>query len=197
MTPALFRSASLFQVCASVAFTGCSYKGPPNHYKARFDTSQGAFVIEVKREWAPIGADRFYELVKSGFYDEARFFRVAPGFVIQWGIARDPMLNSQWKDKVIPDDPVKEGNLAGYVSFASRGPNTRTTQVFVNLANNIQLDGMGFAAFGRITEGLDIIPRIFAGYTQQPDQAQIETQGNAYLNQSFPKLDYIKAARIE
>jgi peptidyl-prolyl cis-trans isomerase A (cyclophilin A) len=197
MTPALFRSASFLLFCASAVFTGCSYNGPPAHYTARFDTSQGAFVIEVKHEWAPIGADRFYELVKSGFYDEARFFRVAPGFVIQWGIARDPMLNSQWKDKVMPDDPVKEGNLAGYVSFASRGPNTRTTQIFVNLANNIQLDSMGFAAFGRITEGLDVIPRIYAGYRESPDQSLIETQGNAYLNQSFPKLDYIKTARIE
>ena len=197
MTPALLRFPSFLLLCGSALFTGCSSGGPPEHYRARFDTTQGAFVIDVKREWAPVGADRFYELVKSGFYDEARFFRVAPGFVIQWGIARDPILNSQWKDKIIPDDPVKEGNLAGYVSFASRGPNTRTTQIFVNLANNLQLDSMGFAAFGRITDGLDVIPRIYAAYRESPAQDQIEAQGNAYLNQNFPKLDYIKTARIE
>lgn len=198
MTSTYFKP-TIFFVSTALLSTGCSSfgTGAPNHYQARFDTSKGPFVIEVKREWAPIGADRFYQLVKSGFYDEARFFRVAPGFVIQWGIARDPILNSQWKEKVIPDDPVKEGNLAGWVSFASSGPNTRTTQVFVNLANNLQLDSMGFSAFGHITEGLDVIARIYTGYGEQPVQSLIETQGNAYLKQNFPNLDYIKTARIE
>ncbi|HMD47979.1 MAG TPA: peptidylprolyl isomerase [Bryobacteraceae bacterium] len=198
MKPASLKSIFLAILSSAALLSSCSSSGTPAQYRARFDTSQGAFVIEVKREWAPIGADRFYQLVKSGFYDEARFFRVAPGFVIQWGIARDPILNSQWKDKIIPDDPVKEANMAGYVSFASRGPNTRTTQIFLNLANNLQLDSMGFAAFGRVTEGLDVFSRIYAGYSAQPpDQALIEQQGNAYLGQNFPKLDYIKTARIE
>lgn len=198
MKPAFLKSIFLAIVCSAALLTSCSSSGTPAQYRAKFDTSQGAFVIEVKREWAPIGADRFYELVKSGFYDEARFFRVAPGFVIQWGIARDPILNSQWKDKIIPDDPVKESNMSGYVSFASRGPNTRTTQIFLNLANNLQLDSMGFAAFGHVTEGLDVFSRMYAGYSAQPpDQALIEQQGNAYLRQNFPKLDYIKTARIE
>src|SRR5271166_641557 len=193
MKPASLKSIFLAILSSAALLSSCSSSGTPAQYRARFDTSQGAFVIEVKREWAPIGADRFYQLVKSGFYDEARFFRVAPGFVIQWGIARDPILNSQWKDKIIPDDPVKEANMAGYVSFASRGPNTRTTQIFLNLANNLQLDSMGFAAFGRVTEGLDVFSRIYAGYSAQPpDQALIEQQGNAYLGQNFPKLDYIK-----
>src|SRR5579862_3345347 len=127
MSPSLSKPVVLF-LCAALFLSGCSSSGgAPAQYKAKFDTSKGVFVIEVKREWAPIGADRFYELVKSGFYDEARFFRVAPAFVIQWGLARDPKLTAQWKDKVIPDDPVKASNLPGWVSFASRGANTRTT----------------------------------------------------------------------
>src|SRR5271154_4538861 len=182
----------------ALLLSGCSSTGGvPAQYRVKLDTTKGPIVIEVKREWAPVGADRFYELVKSGFYDEARFFTVAPGFVIQWGIARDPMLNSQWKDKVIPDDPVKDSNLAGYVSFSSRGPNTRTTQVFINLANNMQLDQSGFAAFGHVVEGLDAVARIYSGYGEQPAQPMIESQGNIYLVQNFPKLDYIKTARIE
>jgi len=197
MKPAFLKSILLAIVFSAALLTSCSSSGTPAQYRARFDTTQGVFVIDVTRKWAPLGADRFYELVKSGFYDQARFFRVAPGFVIQWGIARDPILNSLWKDKVIPDDPVKEANMSGYVSFASRGPNTRTTQIFVNLANNLQLDGMGFAAFGKVTEGLDVIGRMYGGYRESPDQSKIEEQGNAYLTQNFPKLDYIKTARIE
>ena len=198
MKPAFLKPILLTFVSCAALLTSCSSSRTPAQYRAKFDTSQGAFVIEVKREWAPIGADRFYELVKSGFYDDARFFRVAPDFVIQWGIARDPILNSLWKDKVIPDDPVKESNMVGYVSFASRGPNTRTTQIFFNLANNLQLDGMGFAAFGRVIQGMDVFGRIYAGYSANPPaQNLIEEQGNAYLRQNFPKLDYIKTARIE
>jgi peptidyl-prolyl cis-trans isomerase A (cyclophilin A) len=197
MTPT-YSKPTIFFISTALFVTGCSSTGgAPEQYKAKFDTSKGAFVIEVKREWAPIGADRFYELVKSGFYNDARFFRVAPGFVIQWGIAGDPKLTSQWKDKIIPDDPVKASNLAGYVSFASRGPNTRTTQVFINLANNTQLDGMGFAVFGHVSQGLDVVAHIYSGYGQQPEQPLIESQGNTYLQQSFPNLDYIKTARIE
>ncbi len=191
--------STIFFVCCATILTGCSSRhgAAPNQYKVKFDTSRGPFVIEVHREWAPLGADRFYELVERGFYDQARFFRVVPGFVVQWGIAKDPMLTAQWRTKEIPDDPVKESNLPGYVSFATSGPNTRTTQLFINMANNMRLDGMGFAAFGRVTEGLDVVAHLYAGYGEQPQQNMIESQGNAYLERDFPKLDYIQTARVE
>ncbi len=194
MKPTIF-----FLLCATL-LTGCSsspHGAAPKEYKVKFDTSRGSFVIEVHREWAPLGADRFYELVERGFFDEARFFRVVPGFVVQWGIAKDAQMTAQWRTKEIPDDPVKESNLAGYVSFATSGPNTRTTQLFINMANNMRLDAMGFASFGKVTEGLDVVAHLYAGYGEQPQQNLIESQGNAYLERDFPKLDYIKTARVE
>jgi peptidyl-prolyl cis-trans isomerase A (cyclophilin A) len=192
MKPALFSL-----LCAAILLTGCSSSTAPSQYRVKFDTSKGMFVVEVHRDWAPFGADRFYQLVKSGFYDDARFFRVVPGFVVQWGINKDPQVTAQWQSKTIPDDPVKESNLAGYVSFATSGPNTRTTQVFVNLANNMRLDSMGFAAFGRVIQGLEVVAHLYSGYGEQPQQNLIESEGNAYLQQNFPNLDYIKTARVE
>jgi peptidyl-prolyl cis-trans isomerase A (cyclophilin A) len=187
-----------FLLCAAI-LTGCSSSSStaPSQFRTKFDTSKGVFVIEVHRDWAPLGADRFYQLVKSGFYDDARFFRVVPGFVVQWGINKDPQVTAQWRGKEIPDDPVKESNLGGYVSFATSGPNTRTTQLFINLANNMSLDSRGFAAFGRVIQGMDVVARLYPGYGEQPQQNLIESQGNAYLQQNFPNLDYIKTARIE
>ena len=191
------KRISFFLLCA-VFLTGCSSSGKaPSQFRTKFETSRGVFVVEVHRDWAPLGADRFYQLVKSGFYDDARFFRVVPGFVVQWGINKDPLMTAQWRDKTIPDDPAKEGNLAGYMSFATSGPNTRTTQLFINLANNLRLDSMGFAAFGRVIDGSDVVARLYSGYGEQPRQDLIESQGNAYLQQNFPNLDYIKAARVE
>jgi peptidyl-prolyl cis-trans isomerase A (cyclophilin A) len=184
-------------LCAAILLTGCSSSTAPSQYRVKFDTSKGMFVVEVHRDWAPFGADRFYQLVKSGFYDDARFFRVVPGFVVQWGINKDPQVTAQWQSKTIPDDPVKESNLAGYVSFATSGPNTRTTQVFVNLANNMRLDSMGFAAVGRVIQGLDVVAHLYSGSGEQPQQNLIESEGNAYLQQNFPNLDYIKTARVE
>jgi peptidyl-prolyl cis-trans isomerase A (cyclophilin A) len=169
----------------------------PAQFKVRFETSKGPFVLEVHRDWAPNGVDRFYELVQSGYYDEARFFRVVPNFVVQWGINKDPKVSQQWRQNNIPDDRVKESNRMGYITYAKRGPGTRTTQLFINLADNVSLDAMGFAPFGRVTEGMNVVQNLYSGYGQTPQQDLIQLQGNAYLESRFPKLDYIKTARVE
>jgi peptidyl-prolyl cis-trans isomerase A (cyclophilin A) len=169
----------------------------PATYRARFETSKGAFVIEVTREWAPIGADRFYNLVKNGFYDDQRFFRVIPGFMVQWGMNGNPVVTKAWDSARLQDDPVKQSNRAGYISFAAESrPNTRGTQVFINFVDNVRLDKIGFAPFGRVVEGMDVVLKINAQHREEPDQALIESQGNAYLNRVFPALDFIKAATI-
>jgi peptidyl-prolyl cis-trans isomerase A (cyclophilin A) len=187
--------------CCLVVFallSACSKSSQaPAEFKVRFDTSKGQFVIEVHREWAPNGVDRFYELVKDGYYDEARFFRVVPNFVVQWGINKDPKVSRQWSQNSIPDDPVKESNHRGYITYAKRGPDTRTTQLFINLADNVSLDAMGFAPFGKLTEGMDVVQNLYSGYGQTPQQNLIQFQGNAYLESQFPRLDYIKTARVE
>lgn len=169
----------------------------PETYKARFDTSAGAFVVEVHRAWAPKGADRFYNLVKNGFYDGCRFFRVVPHFMVQFGINGNPAVQTHWADANISDDPVKESNTRGTISFATRGPNTRTTQVFINFGGNGSLDRQGFAPFGRVVSGMDVVDKINAQYGEQPNQGQMQAKGNAYLNSAFPKLDYVKSAAIE
>jgi len=175
----------------------------PESYKVEFETTSGVFTIEVTRAWAPNGADRFYNLVKNGFYDETRFFRVLPGFVAQWGISGDPEVAEVWGEANIKDDPVKESNKAGSVSYAMRGPGTRTTQVFINLNDNsASLDGRGFAPFGRVTEGMEIVERLHSGYGDGPPrgngpyQARLQEDGNAYLEEFFPKLDHIKKATL-
>jgi cyclophilin family peptidyl-prolyl cis-trans isomerase len=174
----------------------------PAVYRARFATSAGDFVIEVHRDWAPRGADRFYELVKGGYFDGQRFFRVLSGFMAQFGIHGDPKVSATWRERRIPDDPVLQSNTRGMVSFATAGPNTRTTQVFINYANNASLDGMGFAPFGRVVEGMEVVDRLFAGYGEGaprgrgPDQGRIQAEGNAYLEHEFPKLDSVKRATI-
>lgn len=170
-------------------------QAPPD-FKARFDTSKGPFVVEVHRDWAPHGVDRFYELLQSGYYDEARFFRVLPGFVVQWGIAKDPKVSAQWRQKTIPDDPVKQSNRLGHITYAKSGPDTRTTQLFINLADNVSLDATGFAPFGKVIEGMDVVQNLYAGYRQTPQQNLIQLQGNDYLQSQFPQLDYIKTARV-
>jgi peptidyl-prolyl cis-trans isomerase A (cyclophilin A) len=170
----------------------------PPVYKATFDTSVGSFVIEVHREWAPKGADRFYNLVKNGFFDNARFFRVMPGFMVQFGINGDPEIQKHWANANLQDDPVTQKNLRGYVTFAKTGaPNSRSTQVFINFADrNTFLDSQGFAPFGQVISGMDIVDKINAGYGEQPDQMRIQAEGNKYLNSQFPKLDYVTKARI-
>lgn len=145
----------------------------------------------------PKGADRFHELVSAGFYDECRFFRVVPGFMVQWGMNGDPSVYAKWKDKEFADDPVKKSNTRGMMSFASRGPNTRTTQVFINFADkNARLDGLGFAPFAEVVEGMEVVDKINSQYGENPQQPSIEAKGNEYLNARFPKLDYIKKATI-
>lgn len=180
-----------------VALCACSKSAQaPAEFKVRFDTSRGPFVVEVHRAWAPHGVDRFYELVKSGYYDEARFFRVVPNFVVQWGINKDPKVSRQWSQNYIPDDPVKESNRRGYITYAKRGPDTRTTQLFLNLVDNVSLDATGFAPFGKVIEGMDVVENLYSGYGQTPQQNLIQLQGNAYLDSQFPKLDYIKTTRV-
>jgi peptidyl-prolyl cis-trans isomerase A (cyclophilin A) len=175
----------------------------PDTYRAKFTTSKGDFVIEVTRAWAPHGADRFYNLVKNGFYDDQRFFRVVYGFMVQWGIHGDPSLNSVWSVARIPDDPVTQKNLRGYVTFAMAGPNTRTSQVFINFADkNTSLDSQGFAPLGKVVEGMEVVNKLFSAYGEGapsghgPDQNRIQKEGNAYLTKSFPKLDFIKTATL-
>jgi cyclophilin family peptidyl-prolyl cis-trans isomerase len=174
----------------------------PATFKVNLDTSKGAAVIEVQRDWAPNGADRFYNLVKNGFYDEARFFRVISGFMVQFGINADPKLSAQWRMANIPDDPVKQSNKRGYITFATAGPNTRTTQVFINFGDNAPLDRQGFAPFGQVTTGMNVVDMFFSGYGEGapqgrgPNQGRVQTEGNAYLTKDFPNLDYIKKATI-
>jgi peptidyl-prolyl cis-trans isomerase A (cyclophilin A) len=170
----------------------------PNVYKAKFDTTAGVFVIEVHAEWAPNGADRFYNLVKNGYYDGCRFFRVIPGFMAQFGINGDPAIQRYWQSATMPDDPVKQGNTRGFVSYGkSAAPNSRTTQVFINYADNSRLNRDGFAAFGKVISGMDVVDKIYNIYREKPEQGRIQTEGNAYLTKTFPKLDYIKKATIE
>ncbi len=175
----------------------------PDAYRARFDTSAGVFVIEVSRASAPLGADRFYNLVKNGFYDEARFFRAIEGFMVQFGIHGDPAVSSVWRNARINDDPVKGTNAPMTITFATAGPNTRTTQVFVNFGNNGALDKQGFAPFGKVVTGSDVVNKIFTGYGEGPprgkgpEQGRIQMEGNAYLSKEFPKMDYVKKATID
>lgn len=174
----------------------------PATYKARFDTSAGVFAVEVTRAQAPLGADRFYNLVKSGFYDGTRFFRVISGFMVQFGIHGDPAVAAAWRGARIQDDPVKGTNSPMTITFATGGPNTRTTQVFINFGNNAALDKQGFAPFGRVIEGEDVVRKIFSGYGEGaprgkgPEQGRIQAEGNAYLTKEFPKMDYVKSATI-
>jgi len=168
----------------------------PASFRVRFETGGGPFVVEVTRAWAPHGADRLYNLVRHGFYDGARFFRVVPGFVVQFGLSGDPAVSARWRPATIADDPVTQHNTRGTITFATAGPNTRTTQLFINYRDNSRLDGMGFAPLGRVVEGMDVVDHIYAGYGERPDQGRIEAQGNAYLAAQFPHLDSITRATI-
>ena len=175
----------------------------PATYKAKFDTSKGTFVIQVTRAWAPQGADRFYNLVKNGFYDNVRFFRVISGFMVQFGINGNPATMAHWREAQIKDDPVRQSNKRGMITFATAGPNTRTTQVFINFGNNAGLDGQGFAPFGQVVSGMKVVDALYAGYGEGapqgrgPEQGRLQAEGNAYLSKSFPKMDFIKKATIE
>jgi cyclophilin family peptidyl-prolyl cis-trans isomerase len=174
----------------------------PATYKVRFETSKGAFVVDVNREWAPNGADRFYNLVKNGFYDGVRFFRVLDGFMAQFGISGDPKISAPWREARIQDDPVRQSNRRGFITYAMAGPNTRTSQVFINYGDNSALDRQGFAPFGQVTSGMNVVDALYNGYGegaprgQGPDQGRVQTEGNAYLMKNFPRLDFVKKATI-
>lgn len=174
----------------------------PDTFKAVFDTTKGKFTITVTRSLAPLGADRFYNLVKSGYFKDVAFFRVISGFMVQFGIHGDPSVSAAWRQANIQDDPVKGSNTRGTITFATAGPNTRTTQLFINFADNTGLDGQGFAPFGKVTDGMDVVDKINSEYGEGapggngPNQGLIQEQGNAYLKKNFPDLDYIKSATI-
>jgi peptidyl-prolyl cis-trans isomerase A (cyclophilin A) len=174
----------------------------PDEYKVQFSTTRGDFVVTVTRAWAPLGADRFYNLVQHHFYDNASFFRVLPGFMAQFGISAYPAINKVWEPAVIKDDPVTQSNVRGYITFATGGPNTRTTQVFINFGDNKRLDPDGFAPFGLVTDGMKVVDMLYDQYGEGapsgggPDQEQIQKQGKPYLDKGWPKLDFIKTATI-
>jgi peptidyl-prolyl cis-trans isomerase A (cyclophilin A) len=175
----------------------------PDSFRARFSTTQGDFVIVVHRAWAPRGADRFYNLVRSGFYDGVRFFRVIPGFMAQFGIHGDTAVTAAWRPRVIPDDPVLRSNQRGMVTYATAGPGTRTTQIFINYRDNNRLDASGFAPFGQVVEGMDVVDKLYGGYGEGapqghgPDQYRLNIEGEKYLARQFPRLDKIKTVRVE
>jgi peptidyl-prolyl cis-trans isomerase A (cyclophilin A) len=175
----------------------------PATYKAKFDTSKGAFVVEVQRDWAPNGADRFYNLVKNGYFDDARFFRVVSDFMVQFGINGDPAVNAAWRPARIKDDPVRQSNKKGFITYATSGPDSRTTQVFINFKDNAGLDGQGFAPFGRVISGMSVVESLNGEYGdgaprgRGPDQGRLQMEGNAYLAKEFSRMDFIRKATIE
>jgi peptidyl-prolyl cis-trans isomerase A (cyclophilin A) len=192
----LIASVALLLGACSAGAQKLPNETAPATYRVTLDTSRGSVVVEVTRADAPIGADRFYNLVKAKYFDGARFFRVIPGFMAQFGLAADPAVSKTW-DVPIQDDPVKASNVRGALTFAATGaPNSRSTQLFINFGNNGRLDSMRFAPFGKVVSGLEFVDQIYSGYGEQPDQGRITAEGNAYLEKEFPRLDYIKAARI-
>jgi peptidyl-prolyl cis-trans isomerase A (cyclophilin A) len=192
----LIASVALLLGACSAGAQKLPNETAPATYRVTLDTSRGSVVVEVTRADAPIGADRFYNLVKAKYFDGARFFRVIPGFMAQFGLAADPAVSKTW-DVPIQDDPVKASNVRGALTFAATGaPNSRSTQLFINFGNNGRLDSMRFAPFGKVVSGLEFVDQIYSGYGEQPDQGRITAEGNAYLEKEFPRLDYIKTARI-
>eukprot|EP00823_Brevimastigomonas_motovehiculus_P002224 TRINITY_DN1393_c0_g1_i1.p1 TRINITY_DN1393_c0_g1~~TRINITY_DN1393_c0_g1_i1.p1 ORF type:complete len:196 (+),score=43.08 TRINITY_DN1393_c0_g1_i1:160-747(+) len=192
---------SLLLLCLFYLLTLTATASAPDHFVVRFETtaslSPSFFRLSVDRKYAPLGVDRFYELVKEGYYDNSAFFRYVPNFVVQFGIAGDPAISRKWINATIPDDPVLLSNTVGTIAFATGGPNTRTTQVYINFRDNSRLDKLGFSAFGNVTEGMEVARGVYAGYGELPDQDTIYEQGNSYLHKSFPLLTYITRCIIE
>jgi peptidyl-prolyl cis-trans isomerase A (cyclophilin A) len=171
----------------------------PDSFDVVFETSKGNFTVRARRAWAPHGVDRFHYLVANGFYDDVRFFRVVPGFVVQFGINGNPTVSAVWENRNFADDPVTSGNKKGRMTYAKAdAPNSRSTQLFINLADNDALDGMGFAAIGDVVEGMSVVEALNGEYGDTPrsQQGQMVMRGNAFLAESYPRLDYIKTARI-
>ena len=176
----------------------------PDVFKINLDTSKGAVVIEIYRGWGPIGVDHLYNLVKLGFYDGDYFFRYVKNFIVQFGINGDPKINNHWRDINLLDDPVKQSNVRGTLTYATSGPRTRSTQLFINLRNNQGLDKDGFTPLGKVVSGMDVVEKFYSSYGDMPDQggqgpdsSKIEMQGNEYLTSHFPRLDFIKKATIQ
>jgi peptidyl-prolyl cis-trans isomerase A (cyclophilin A) len=173
----------------------------PDVFRVRFETTRGSFVVEAHRAWAPLGVDRFHYLVRNGFYDGTRFFRVLNGFMAQFGINGDPRITASWRDRKIIDDPPKQSNVRGAVSFASAGPQSRTTQLFINFRDNVGLD-KDYPPIGKVVEGMAAVDSLWKGYGEGapmgngPEQERVMTEGERYLSKEFPKLDEVKAARI-
>jgi len=192
--PAAHHAASLLDPATATA---------PAVFSTKFTTTQGDFVIEVHRSWAPRGADRFYNLARMGFFDDTRFFRAIEGFMVQFGIPGDPTVAAKWRDANLDDDPVTQSNLRGFVTFAQSGsPNSRSTQIFITYNNHTRLDASGFAPFGRVVKGMDVVDSLYKGYGEGapdghgPSQARIQAEGNAYLDAEFPKLDRILTTEV-
>ena len=201
------NARAIVALTALGCLVGCRSKpkeiGPaPATFRVRFNTTKGDFVVLVHRDWAPRGADRFWELTKMRFYDGNYFFRVLPNFIVQWGISGDPKVAKDWSVLTISDDPPKVSNKLGTVTFATAGPNSRTTQLFVNLNDNSRLDAQGFTPFGEVSEGMTVVQNLYAGYGEGaprgpgPDQNAITDIGNAYLEEHFPRLDQIKKTQV-
>lgn len=190
------------QTSAALSDPSLANEQAPEKYRAKFTTTKGDFTVEVERALAPAGADRFYNLVKCGFFDGTKFFRTVDGFMVQWGIHGTPSVSAAWRQAKIKDDPVKSTNTRGAITYAMAGPNTRTTQVFINFGDNSRLDGSGFASFGKVVSGMDVVDSLYKGYGEGaprgsgPDQGRIQLEGNAYLDAEFPKLDAVKHAEI-
>jgi peptidyl-prolyl cis-trans isomerase A (cyclophilin A) len=198
-TARLFAAASI----AALLFASARHAAAADEpYRVKFETSEGDFIVEVHPDWAPLGAARFKELVEAKFYDDCRFFRVIDGFMAQFGMNGDPEVNTKWRDMKIKDDPNKKSNTRGMMTFATSGKDSRTTQLFVNFGDNSQLDQQGFSPFAEVVEGMDVVDKLYDGYGEGaprgrgPRQDLIAQQGNEYLNDKFPMLDYIKTARI-
>jgi peptidyl-prolyl cis-trans isomerase A (cyclophilin A) len=198
------RSEALLAGVLALA-SGCSKSAKvvvPEVYRAQFATSQGDFVVEVTRAWAPRGADRFHELLRIHYFDQGRFFRVLPGFIAQFGIHRDFDVHGKWRTLMIPDDTPQQKNLRGTLSFAKSGPNTRSTEVFINLSDNQVLDDQGFVPFGKVVQGMEAVDKLYSGYGELapegkgPNITRIEDEANEYMVPRFPKLDYITRARL-
>ena len=175
----------------------------PDVFQARFETSKGNFVIQAHRAWAPHGADRFYNLIRAGFFNDSRFFRVRAGYIAQFGIAGDPTIAAIWKDKTIPDDPVLQSNKRGFIAYAMTGPNARTTQLYIDLADNSRLDGEGFAPIGQVIEGMEVVDKLYSGYGENAGggmrggkQGKIFEGGNMYMDREYPELDKLITAKI-
>ncbi|MBN2369684.1 MAG: peptidylprolyl isomerase [Vicinamibacteria bacterium] len=200
MTPA--RTTPAHETHPALLDPSLARETSPPAFKVRFDTTKGEFVLDVTRAWAPRGADRIYNLARVGYFDGVTFFRVISGFMAQFGIHGDPKVSAAWRDARIPDDPVKQSNQRGFVSFATAGPNTRTTQLFINFGDNSALDSQGFAPIGRVVEGMDVVDSLYSGYGEGaprgmgPDQGRAQHEGNAYFRRDFSRLDYIKKATL-